>query len=300
LVGGSQPVTFVPGQGGTDALSNPLKTPGNILSYSAAPFGAQVNLSSQLVLVGGTQLQPGTAAGGWGANVTNLSGALVSEIVGSPEADTFYTGPTPTTILGNGGNDLFEVTSGSNILTAGAGSASEFLFAGPGGGNIINGGGNSIVNFSLAPAGVNVNLQTGLATGGFGGGPQTLIGIQNVVGSNFPDVLIAGAAGESLTGGEANGTCAPSPSCGDVLEAGPTGGDILISGGSGNDTFCAQVGCNGMLKAAGGNTMTGGTGDDDFFAKNGGADTITGHSGDIAFTDPHDNVSGIPPSSVNP
>ena len=75
------------------------------------------------------------------------------------------------------------MTSGSNTLTAGTNSASRFLFAGAGG-NIINGGGNSTVDFSQAPAGVRVNLQQGLATGGFGG-TQSLTGIQNATGSNF-------------------------------------------------------------------------------------------------------------------
>ena len=44
--------------------------------------------------------------------------------------------------------------------------------------------------------------------------------------------------------------------------------------------------------------MKGGTGDDSFFAQNGGVDSITGHSGDVAFVDPQDSVSGIPAQDI--
>jgi hypothetical protein len=140
------------------------------------------------------------------------------------------------------------------------------------------------VNFSPATTGVgvNVNLQTGLASGGFGGA-QTLTGIQNVVGTNYADVLIAGAPGETLTG--MNG------GAGDLLQTGPKGGDTLVAGGSGPHSFCAQQACNGMAAPTGGSTMIG-SGDDDYFAQNGQVDQITGQAGDTAFVDPQDVVMG--------
>jgi Ca2+-binding RTX toxin-like protein len=297
LEGGTQAVTFVPGQAGSDTLTTKMTIPGNTLSYATAPSGAQVNLSNNLVTVNGVQLQPGTAAGGWGATVKNLAFAQIDEIMGSPGADTFYTGPAPTTILGNGGNDLFHVTSGGNTLTAGTGpgGASKFRFEGAGS-NFINGGGNSTIDFSLAPQGVNVNLPAapttadpnpmGLAVGGFGGmqSQQTLTGIQNVIGTNFADVLVGGATGQTLTG--MNG------GSGDVLQTGPAGGDTLVGGGTGPHTFCAQQGCDDMAAPTGGSTMIGGSGTDDFFAQNGQVDHITGQAGDNAFVDPQDVVTG--------
>ena len=45
--------------------------------------------------------------------------------------------------------------------------------------------------------------------------------------------------------------------------------------------------------------MRGGSGDDSFFARNGGVDTITGHSGDTAFVDPQDIVTGIPAQDIH-
>ncbi len=299
LKANSGPVTFVPGQGGTDTLIS-SSSPGNTLSYAGIPFGAQVNLSTQSFFVNGTLLSGGTAVGGWGATVQGLAGAQISQIIGSPEADTFYTGPTAINILGNGGNDLFQIyplTTGTNNLTAGPGSASIFRFNGASS-NIIDGGGNSTVDFSLAPAGVDVSLPppppkppapppAGQATGGFGGAQslQTLTGIQNVVGTNFADQLIAGAPGQTLTG--MNG------GSGDMLQTSPRGGDTLISGGTGPHTFCAEQDCNTLTSApTGGSTMIGGSGTDDFFAQNGQVDHITGQAGDVADVDPQDVVTG--------
>jgi Ca2+-binding RTX toxin-like protein len=275
LDGGTQPVTFIPGQG-TDTLNSQMTTPGNTLSYAGVPSGARVNLSNQVYSVpagepfAGTSLNPAQATGGWGAMVT-LTGAEIGNVVGSPAADIFVTGSSGDTVSGNGGADLFVVTGGNNTLTAGSGSGSRFLFDAAGS-NIINGGGLSTADFSLAPAGVKVNLQQGQATGGFGG-LEAISGFVNVIGSDFNDVLVAGAPGGQLTGLNGN----------DLLQAGPAGGNILVGGGSGNDTFCAAAVCavSGTI-AGGGDSMLGSSGDDTFFARNGVSDSINGGGGDNA------------------
>jgi hypothetical protein len=275
LDGGAQPVTFIPGQG-TDTLTSQMTSPGNTLSYAGVPSGAMVNLSNQVYSVpagepfAGTSLNPDQATGGWGAMVT-LIGAEIGNVVGSPGADIFVTGSSGDTVAGNGGADLFVVTGGNNTLTAGAGSASRFLFDAAGS-NIINGGGLSTADFSLAPAGVKVNLQQGQATGGFGG-LEAISGFVNVIGSNFNDVLVAGARGGQLTGLDGN----------DLLQSGPAGGNVLVGGGNGNDTFCAAAVCavSGTV-AGGGDSMLGSSGDDTFFARNGVSDSINGGGGDNA------------------
>ena len=287
LQGGAQPVTFVPGQG-TDVLTSQLSGPGNTLSYSGVPVGARINLSSQLVSVppnepfAGTVLPAETASGGWGANV-DLSGAEINRVIGSSAADIFVTGSGASTVSGNGGNDLFVVTGGNNTLTAGNGSASRFLFEG-GGSNVIHGGGKATVDFSQAPSGVTVDLQHGQATGGFGG-LQALTGVFNITGSQFNDVLVAGAPGGEIIGLNGN----------DLLQAGPSGGNLLVGDGSGNDTFCAQNSCaRGGTSAHGGDTMLGGSGDDTFFALNGSVDTINGGGGfNSAHYDNFDHVTNI-------
>lgn len=263
LTGGSYPVTFVPGQG-SDILSS--KTTGNTLSYNGVTSPVQVNLSSQqqqftwpTSATSPTVLPPQTASGGYGATVS-LSNAGISTVVGSSAGDIFVTGSTPVTISGNGGDDLFAVTSGGNTLTAGNGTASRFLIDGPGTGgtNVIHGGGAAWIDYSLATSGANVNLQNGMASGGFSGATETLSGVLNIEGSNYNDVLVAGTGHATVIGLNGN----------DVLEVSPVGQDLLVSGGSGNDTFCDQAGCNGMsANPTAGSTLVGGTGDDTFYAQ---------------------------------
>jgi hypothetical protein len=299
LEGGAQPVTFVPGgcfpnTPCTDTLTSAGS--GNTLDYSAAPptanctnpggppCGVEVNLSSQLFPVpqnepmGGTVLNSLSATGGYGATA-DLSKANITTVNGSPQADIVVTGTGGNTINGGGGDDLLVVSGGNNQLTAGANTNTRFLFEGAGN-NVINGGGNATVDFSASTvAGVTVNLQTGpagaptqngTASGGFGGF-QSLSGVLNAIGTNFNDVLVAGSRGGTMTGLNGNN---------DRLQSGPSGGDTLISGGSASDEFCAEASCAvGGTSAGGGNTMTGGFGNDTFYARNGAVDTIDGGGG---------------------
>jgi Ca2+-binding RTX toxin-like protein len=72
------------------------------------------------------------------------------------------------------------------------------------------------VSYQASNAGVTVNLSTGQATGGFAQG-DTLQGIENLVGSNFRDVLTGDAGANVLDGGHEN----------DVL-TGKGGNDIFL------------------------------------------------------------------------
>jgi Ca2+-binding RTX toxin-like protein len=282
LQGGSFPVTFIPGQG-NDTLTS--STTGNTLSYAGVPNPVQVNLSSQLYSVppgepgAGTVLNPNTASGGYGATV-NLSGAGITNVVGSQGNDILVTGSGGENINGGGGNDLFVVDSGNNTLTAANGSAPRFLIDGSGS-NVINGGGDAWIDYSQAISGASINLQTGTATGGFAGAVETLSGVLNVEGSNFNDVIVLAAANATAIGLNGN----------DIMQVSPFGHDLLESNGSGNDTFCDATGCNGMTaNPAAGSTLVGGTGNDIFYARNGVQDTINGEGGfNEAQIDPVDS-----------
>jgi hypothetical protein len=310
LNGGTDPVTFVPGQG-NDTLTS--LTTGNTLSYSGAPDAVHVNLSDDFASVptspqGVTQPFPAntglkalTATGGWGTgDSVSLVGAGISDVIGTAQPDIFATNSGgDETIDGNGGNDLFLITGNDNVLDAAPGSDSWFIFVGPGANNQIDGGGNSTVDFAQVTDGdgVVVNLQAGVATGGFGG-TQYLSGIQNVIGTfNGVDTLIGDAPGGTLIA--LNGSQ-------DTLEAGPDGGDTLVALGGGSVTFCADSSCAYSHTVAGGpgNVMLGGSGPSQFFAQNGFADTINGGGGgaggfDIAYVDPQDTIINIPPADVH-
>jgi Ca2+-binding RTX toxin-like protein len=98
---------------------------------------------------------------------------------------------------GFGGTDTLisiEEVRASGFNDALTGSDANFLesFEGLAGNDTIDGrGGDDRVNYSQSPAGVNVNLVTGVASDGFGG-IDTLLSINSVRGSSFNDVLTGG------------------------------------------------------------------------------------------------------------
>ena len=69
------------------------------------------------------------------------------------------------------------------------------------GNDILDGGVGSMdwAYYNSASAGVTANLATGLATGG--AGSDTLTGIENLLGSNYNDVLTGNALANTLSGG---------------------------------------------------------------------------------------------------
>jgi hypothetical protein len=306
LQGGAQAVVFVPGKG-FDTLTS--SATGNTLDYQGAPNGVQVNLSTTQAGVPANLLDPvpgglpyanssvagNTATGGWGATV-NLTNAGIGTVVGTGGSDLFVSGSNDT-VQGLAGNDVFLVNGGNSKLFAGNGSNSVFVFlAGSSpGDNSVSGGGNSSVDFSEVTTGTgeSINLQSGAASGGFGG-TQQLSGILNAVGTNYDDTLIAGGSGATIIG--MNGS--------DHYQVGPHGGDLLETNpngtGTGSNTFCAVQSCAiaGTAAPSSGslaNTLIGGSGNDYFFtAGNGGTNTIIGQGGfDQAFVNPTDKVSGV-------
>lgn len=87
-------------------------------------------------------------------------------------------------------------------------------------------------------AGVNVNLETGINTGGHAQG-DTLIGIEAVVGSNYNDVIIGGSNNDYISAAKGN----------DILNGGH-GNDTLL-GGAGNDLLSGDGGSDKLYGEAG-------------------------------------------------
>ncbi len=134
------------------------------------------------------------------------------------------------TVNGTGATDLIDGRNGSQILNGLGGD--DVLFGEAGndtldgglGNDTLNGGtGNDTALYSDATASVTVSLAAGTATGG--AGTDLLTSIENVVGSNFNDVLTGDSGNNTLTGGAGN----------DVLTGG-LGADTLY-GGTGADHF---------------------------------------------------------------
>ncbi|MEY3703960.1 MAG: hypothetical protein RLZZ561_1580, partial [Pseudomonadota bacterium] len=127
-----------------------------------------------------------------GAILTNyLSGA--DSIFGNDFYDVLRSGPGDDQIYGNGGDDYIDAGIGNDFIDGGAG--------------------NDLLVYSDAVAGVEVNLTTGRAIGGYGA--DTFINIESIAGSSFSDTLIGDSANNLFFG---------------------YGGNDLIIGGAGIDS----------------------------------------------------------------
>lgn len=210
----------------------------NTVDFSHAPAGAIINLNHALGTA--SVAVPGSAAS---VNLTN-----VQRVLGSTHGDTFTPrfGPVADTYLGsvNAGVtnvlDLSSATGGSTINLAtglmtgdwGAtdtlqgigrvlgGAFNEDLLPGPGNITFDGGAGSNTIDFSTAPATATINLATGTTSGGWGG-TDTLINVQNAIGSQFDDLITGGPRPGVLAGLAGNDTFVP------------TGVDTVIDGGLG-------------------------------------------------------------------
>jgi Ca2+-binding RTX toxin-like protein len=122
----------------------------------------------------------------------------------------------------------------NNVIQAGVGN------------NVINGGsGTDTVSYAagVGSTGVKVSLATTAAQATGGSGSDTLVSIENLLGSQYADQLTGNTGANRLEGGAGNDT---------------------LSGGSGNDTLDGGAGNDTLIGGAGKDVMTGGAGNDIF------------------------------------
>lgn len=150
-------------------------------------------------------------------------------------------------VMGSEHSDILKGDTGANILFGGAGD--DELYAGDGndlllggaGADLLNGGnGNDRISYEDSSAGVTVALNSNVA--GIGGDAEgdVILGVEELKGSAFNDVLTGDAGANMLFGLD---------------------GDDNIIGGAGNDA---------IVGGAGNDILAGGTGDD----------VLAGESGD--------------------
>jgi Ca2+-binding RTX toxin-like protein len=169
--------------------------------------------------------------------------------VGTANADVYNGLAGNDTISGLAGNDTLRGDIGNDIIDGGAGD------------DIIDGGaGTDTATYASATSGVFVNLGAmnngvGQPQNTGGAGIDTLIGIQNLVGSSFNDSLIAFISSPATR-----------------LEGG--GGNDSLEGGNGVDTLIGGSGADTIWGRSGQDTMTGGT-EADIFVFNVITDTTT-------------------------
>ena len=141
-------------------------------------------------------LAAGTAQDGLGGTDTLVS---IEQITGSDFDDT---------LIGNDGDNTFRPGDGNDLISGAGGTDTLDYF------------------FNFAPAGIVVNLATGSAQDGHGT-TDTIIGIENVVGSELNDRLVGDGRANTLDGGAGN----------DRL----VGGEVMISSRAASATIISPA-----------------------------------------------------------
>lgn len=211
-------------------------------------------------------------------------------------ADNLAGGDGDDVLSGYAGNDQLSGGDGDDVLEGGAGA------------DILNGGANGDAGDTVRyvrSAAVTIDLaSTGAQSGGDAQG-DTLIGVENVVGSQTgadilrgtegnnrfdgldgnnqiwgrggDDVIIAGKGADKLYGDAGDDNIDAGDGNDDVY--GGVGNDILVGGG-GNDRIWGQDGDDTILGGDGNDTVLDGGAGNDLVMGDAGDDTLTGGAGD--------------------
>jgi Ca2+-binding RTX toxin-like protein len=198
------------------------------VSYDSADAGVSVWLA-----LTGVQ-----ATGGSGddslVNIENLSGSsFVDTLRGNALANVLDGQSGNDSLDGGGGNDALLGGEGDDTLLGGTGD--DVLDGGNGNDRLDGGAGIDTVSYASAAGGVSVNLALATAQATSASGVDTLLGVENLVGSAYDDSLRGNALANRLDGGAGN----------DWLLGG--GGADMLEGGLGNDRFVfAAAGDSGV------------------------------------------------------
>ncbi|MEM9004381.1 MAG: hypothetical protein AAGE59_12765 [Cyanobacteria bacterium P01_F01_bin.86] len=229
------------------------------LSEAGDRFGASLalgdfNNNGSLSLAVGA---PGEAIGRLGiagaVNVVSSDNILTGSdqqntLVGSSKRDTLDGQAGDDTLLGNGDRDTLIGGLGNDTLDGGADI--------------------DTARYTSSTSGITLNLRDGTASDGFGG-TDTLISIEQVVGSDFKDVMFGSDADDILFGGDSK--------------------DQLY-GRDGNDELYGEDGNDILRGEAGADRMVGGDGDDIAYVD---------HIGDEVFEEADEGIDRVRTSLNN-
>ncbi|MBM3695316.1 MAG: hypothetical protein FJW79_05220 [Actinobacteria bacterium] len=167
-------------------------------------------------------------------------------IVGTPGNDFLQGTGGPDVIIGLAGDDFINGRGGNDAICGGPGN--DRLVGGPGADWIHGGMGIDTVDYSGAAGAVVVDLSTQKATGG--AGTDTLLHLENVVGSGFADTITGSGGPNRILGGNGN----------DRLIG--YGGKDRLFGQDGDDTLEGNAGDDFLVGGPGNDTAKGGAGTD--------------------------------------
>jgi serralysin len=163
----------------------------------------------------------------------------IEHLIGSAHSDFLFGNSLGNQLTGGNGDDQMFGRDGADILTGGGGN--DNLYGGLGNDVLSGGTGTDWANYSLEAAGVHIDLTTENAQNTLGAGFDTLISIENVIGT---------ASGDLLNGNSGVNR----------LEAG--GGNDVVNGGAGNDELFGGSGSDTLNGGTGNDALDGGSGTD--------------------------------------
>lgn len=224
-------------------------------------------------------LQRGVATGAWMGTDTLIS---MESAVGGAGHDTLIAHQDGSLLIGNQSGDVLIGADGQDHERGGAGDDSlaggggddtldggdgdDMLVGGAGQDTLIGGEGWDTASFEDAQASLRIDLANGNVAVGADTGSDTLDGIEQVIGGQGDDVMIASESGQLFEGRGGNDTIVGRAAA-DYL-FGDEGNDIL-DGGFGNDTLAGGAGDDTLSGTAGDDLLAGGDGADVFlFAPN--------------------------------
>jgi serralysin len=155
-------------------------------------------------------------------------------------------------ISGNRGNNLLDGRSGNDVLLGGSGN--DTLIGGAGNDTLNGGAGSDTASYLGSTSGVTVSLaissqqNTGTSTG-----YDTLVSIENLIGSSYGDRLTGSSASNLIDAGSGN----------DRIDAGS--GNDTVYGGAGNDILIGGSGRDTLNGGSGNDILTGGADQDNLF-----------------------------------
>lgn len=153
--------------------------------------------------------------------------------------DTIYSNAAGAILIGNVGDDKLYGNIGTDILMGGVGN------------DYMDGGaGIDQANYFYETAAVKVDLALTSAQNTGGAGTDTIINIENLLGTKFNDTLLGDSADNAIQGDLGN----------DIIDG--RAGNDTIEGGDGNDTLYGGDGNDYLFGRGGNDAMYGGAGDD--------------------------------------